>query len=80
MKKYTWKPDLPDIRDFISLQHCWSKIKLTSLQKMKGELDKCILLCSNCHRRIGRDLDLIEGHRIRHHEILKVVSTGLEPV
>jgi len=29
----------------------WSKLRLKSLQKIKSELDKCDLLCSNCHRK-----------------------------
>lgn len=30
----------------------WSKLRLHSLNRIKTELDKCILVCSNCHREL----------------------------
>lgn len=33
-----------------------SNMKYNSLDKLKGEVDKCILVCSNCHREIHAGL------------------------
>lgn len=36
----------------------WDKIRLWSWDRIKSELDKCILVCANCHREIHSPLQL----------------------
>lgn len=45
----------PEIYDFHHLdpstkEFQWNKLRLRSWDSIKKELDKCALLCSNCHR------------------------------
>lgn len=35
-----------------SKEYVWSKLRLLSDDKIKEELSKCVLLCSNCHRLV----------------------------
>jgi hypothetical protein len=37
--------------------------KMCSFDKIKSEVDKCILVCSNCHKEIHEE---IENNKIRH--------------
>ena len=45
----------------------WSKMRITGKDKLFAELDKTVLLCSNCHR-------------IRHYEMNLVDRNGIEPL
>lgn len=44
----------------------WTKMRLVNKDKLFAELDKTVLLCSNCHR-------------IRHYEMNLVDRDGIEP-
>lgn len=46
--------------------HDWSKLRLKSWDKILTELQKCILLCSNCHKEL-------------HHKIRMDSPEGIEP-
>lgn len=37
----------PSVKEYV-----WSKLRLLSDSKIREELSKCILLCSNCHRLV----------------------------
>jgi hypothetical protein len=52
----------PNIKDFD-----WSEMKLQKKEIIIKELDKCVLLCSNCHKK-------------RHHQGKFVVPSGIEPL
>lgn len=43
-------------RDPSTKLYDWSKLKLRTWECIKIELDKCDLLCSNCHREIHNEL------------------------
>lgn len=51
----------PEKKDF-----ALSNGKTISWEKMKNELDKCVMLCSNCHRE-------------EHEKLLVVELVGFEP-
>lgn len=53
----------PDVLEFHHLdpsekEASWNKIRLWSWKKIQGELDKCSMLCANCHREVHVELRL----------------------
>lgn len=65
-------PEYPaDIFEFHHLnpaekEFVWAKMRLKSWDKITKELDKCVLLCANCHR-------------IRHYHLNLAAPQGIEP-
>ena len=51
----------PDVLEFHHLdptekEASWNKIRLWGWEKIKEELDKCDMLCANCHREVHVEL------------------------
>ena len=46
----------PNIKDF-GISHCLTR----SMEELKQEVDKCILVCSNCHAEIHDEIENLKG-------------------
>ncbi len=64
--------DDPCIYDFHHRDPSTKDFKISSLphfnDKMKSELDKCVLLCCHCHRKIHASVILLKGEEHEHHD------------
>lgn len=47
--------------DPLKKDFCISKCHFTNFEKIKKELDKCILVCSNCHKEIHGNIASVAG-------------------
>jgi len=55
-------------RDPKAKEYSWTQLRKFSWERVKTELDKCDLICSNCHKETHWDPDLLVAVLQRHED------------